>query len=151
MTTATLPHLDTLVQRALLAFPAEAARIQRGAAIVRTGGVRWNAAGTALVASSSVVGGAYPVGTRCPCYDATYSAPDGHCAHRWAKCLASKLYHEQEAQWLPKRYYGTYGDDAGIVAAKADGTVWFQADGTTHWLPVSLCDVVLAGMAGGVA
>lgn len=147
MTTATISHLDTLVQRAIAAYPAEAARIERGAAIVQAGGVRWNAAGMALVASS-VAGQSYPVGKRCPCYDAVYNAPGSRCQHKWAKCLASKLHHEQEAaEWLPTRYHGTYGEDYGMVAAKQDGSVWFQADGTSHWMPVSLHDVVLAGVA----
>lgn len=150
MTTATLTHLDTLVQRAIDRYPAEAARIERGAAIVRSGGVQWNTTGMALVASRC--GESYPVGKSCPCYDATYNAPESRCKHRWAKCLAAKLMREtQDVDWLPKRYHGTYGEDAGIVAARRDGSVWFQAEGTTHWLPVSLHDVVLAGVVELVA
>lgn len=93
--------LGMMRQRALAAYPAERARIERGYSIALTGGVELLPDGTAMVQSQSHKDQRYAVRDACPCADASW-APAGHCKHVWTRCLARKAHewmHAHAAEW----------------------------------------------------
>lgn len=73
--------------KAKAAYPAEGVRIERGLQIALSKGVSLSENGHAIVRSQSMPGQTYDVNGSCPCPDAHYRAPEGRCAHRWAKSL----------------------------------------------------------------
>lgn len=121
-TTPTYPTLHAVTACALAAYPAEEARIRRGAEIVARGGVRIPEHGAARVGIYHW----YPVTDTCPCPDAALgNAPSGRCKHRYALTFSRKMA-------LPLRsvlYYASLGDaDAqrhGVATIWEDGTVVF--------------------------
>lgn len=153
-----LPELATLVNQAILAYPGEEARIQRGAKIVEHGGVRPPCAEHATWRVG--VYHWYPIDTSrmCPCPDRVFGhAPNGRCKHRWALCLYRRLHGLQTTpisagpSLRTLAFYGSYTAPGaceqvhGIVEVREDGLVRFQMHKSHDWLAVAWDDVVLGG------
>ena len=81
--------LRRLAAQARTRYAGETARIDRGLVIALNRGVTLQADGTALVQSQSDAEVLYRVNGHCDCPDAS-RAPEGHCKHRWAKCLTKR-------------------------------------------------------------
>jgi hypothetical protein len=98
--------------RAIAAYPAEKARIQRGLDIVIHDGVVLEPDGTALVASQGHPGMTYRVNGQCECPD-VQRAPEGRCKHRYAKALYKAALAAMKRHPGPQRWYATYTAPSG--------------------------------------
>jgi hypothetical protein len=82
--------LGAMRTRALVAYPLERVRIERGFQLALTGQVELLPDGTALVQSQAESDTRYAVACACVCRDSTFNAPHGRCKHKWAKALYCK-------------------------------------------------------------
>lgn len=127
--------------RAKATYPTERCRIERGLAIVLSGGVDVLPTGIALVQSQSQPGVQYTVNGRCSCPD-EQRAPGGRCKHRWSKSLYKAALADQKRHAGTDRYWATYYSPdgvqhPGIAAWQADRQCWLftPEDGTDMLYP----------------
>lgn len=144
MQTTITPELEALVKRAITKYPAEQARIERGAALVATTTLRDD--GSATVSSNYHL--YHVAGGKCTCPD--LYAPEGRCKHRWAACLAAKLRKAQNTlATVPAlrelEFYASVGAENGVARVREDGAVWFMVHDGDGWVSVGWDEVVLGG------
>jgi hypothetical protein len=144
------PELEAVIARALTAYPAEEARIRRGAEIVQRGGVR-------IVPGQPCKIGIYHTypqiaGKACPCPDSALGHAAGHrCKHRWALTLWQRLQTGTVTQQVPALrellFYATWRNYCqGVARIREDGACWFEAEeGSGEWVEATWEDLVLAG------
>jgi hypothetical protein len=104
--------LGAMRTRALVAYPLERVRIERGFQLALTGKVELLPDGTALVQSQAESDTRYAVACACVCRDSTFNAPHGRCKHKWAKALSMKAQQALHAgetvpslETVPPSYY----------------------------------------------
>lgn len=118
--------------RALALYPAEATRIQRGAAIAQHGAVHFRADGSADVESQSEPGRMYHTNGLCTCPD-HLKAPAGRCKHKWSRSLTIWAAKYQEESSRAIRYQAHYHAPDGETiygTAEYDPT----PEGDDRWL-----------------